>query len=73
MEKPTELEISIDIPTDKIPQRFEESSMIFESDNQYHKVSTYLINIAYSLDSNKDGTVSTEEVEEVGRAVGRPN
>lgn len=72
VEKPTELEISIDIPTDKIPQRFEESSMIFESDNQYHKVSTYLINIAYSLDSNKDGTVSTEEVEEVGRAVGRP-
>ena len=71
-EKPTELEVSFDIPDDKLPKTFEESSMTFESENEYHKVQTYFINIAYSLDSNKDGTVSTQEVEEVGRAVGRP-
>ncbi|MBP7733307.1 MAG: hypothetical protein KA140_06070 [Caldisericia bacterium] len=71
-EKPAELEVSFDIPDNKFPKTFEESSMIFESENEYHKVQTYLINIAYSLDADKDGTVSAQEVEEVGRAVGRP-
>lgn len=72
IQKPTELDVSFDIPENKIPKQFEESKMIFESDNEYHKVQVYFINIAFSLDSNKDGTVSAEEVDAVGKAVGKP-
>ena len=64
--------IKLRLPTEQIPKTFEERTLGFESENQFHRLKIVMINIVYALDTNHDGTVSLEEVENVASAVGRP-
>jgi M6 family metalloprotease-like protein len=70
--KPVRVNMSVDLTPEKIPKTFEEREIGFESDAMYHKTKVIMINIAYILDSDKDGTISQDEVSMVARAVGRP-
>jgi M6 family metalloprotease-like protein len=68
----TKIDISLGLQTDTIPKSFEERNLVFESDNEFHKLQVYMINVAFILDSNKDGTVSPEEVSQISSLVGKP-
>lgn len=69
----SQVEFALDLAAEDMPKTFAEKNLLFEGDNEYHKLQVYLINVAYALDTDKDGTVTAEEVTEVSKLIGKPN
>lgn len=69
----SQIEFALNLTDKDIPKSFVEKNLTFEGDNEWHKLQVYLINVAFSLDTDKNGIVSSDEVVQVARMVGKPN